>query len=216
MDNHESHLSDTAIDLARASGVVLVTICPHTSDPLQPLDIGVYVSVKSGYNFGLDTWHSNHPGQTFSIYEIAGVVGSIYAQAFSVSNILSGFRASGIYPLNPNIFPDSAFLCSYVANRSAPEANAQPDVLPNSSSQLVIDSILASVPSLADPQPSTSSADYQVDEPLSTNSTPSVAVTVCVSLTPEDICPYSKTGPRKQSNRGKEMYFSLPSQSFYS
>ncbi|CAH0729218.1 unnamed protein product, partial [Brenthis ino] len=39
------------------------------------------------------------------------------SEAFSQSNILSGFRKTGIHPYNPNIFTDEDFLCSAVTDR---------------------------------------------------------------------------------------------------
>ncbi|XP_023312194.1 uncharacterized protein LOC111692417 [Anoplophora glabripennis] len=42
MDNHESHISLRAIDLAKSNGVILLPIPPHTSHRLQPLDRCVY------------------------------------------------------------------------------------------------------------------------------------------------------------------------------
>ncbi|KAJ8926565.1 hypothetical protein NQ314_021058 [Rhamnusium bicolor] len=39
LDNHESHVSIQTIDLAKRSGVILVTFHPHTSHRMQPLDV---------------------------------------------------------------------------------------------------------------------------------------------------------------------------------
>lgn len=41
MDNHETHVSIQAITKAKENGIVLLTIPPHTSHKLQPLDMGV-------------------------------------------------------------------------------------------------------------------------------------------------------------------------------
>lgn len=41
MDNHESHLSLEALNLAKASGVTVLTLHPHTTARLQPLDVGL-------------------------------------------------------------------------------------------------------------------------------------------------------------------------------
>lgn len=38
MDNHEMHISIEIIDKASDNGIVLLTLPPHTSDNLQPLD----------------------------------------------------------------------------------------------------------------------------------------------------------------------------------
>ncbi|KAL0829616.1 hypothetical protein ABMA28_003122 [Loxostege sticticalis] len=41
MDNHESHLSVEALDLAKQSGVTILTLHPHTTAKMQPLDVGL-------------------------------------------------------------------------------------------------------------------------------------------------------------------------------
>ena len=50
LDNHESHISLRAIDKAVSSGIVMLTIPPHTSHRLQPLDKSVFGPLKSSYN----------------------------------------------------------------------------------------------------------------------------------------------------------------------
>ncbi|XP_072377877.1 uncharacterized protein [Diabrotica undecimpunctata] len=41
IDNHESHLSITALDFAKENGIILLTLPPHCSHKLQPLDVAV-------------------------------------------------------------------------------------------------------------------------------------------------------------------------------
>ncbi|CAH2021965.1 unnamed protein product [Acanthoscelides obtectus] len=69
MDNHESHLSIEAIQLAKDCGVNLLTIHPHTSGKLQPLDVGVFSAFKVYYNAGIDSWLMTHPGKPVTIYD---------------------------------------------------------------------------------------------------------------------------------------------------
>lgn len=74
MDNQESHLSLEVLDTAKESDVVILTLPPHTSNKLQPLDICVFGPFKTFYNQGLDYWHIINLGKTFSIYEIPKIV----------------------------------------------------------------------------------------------------------------------------------------------
>ncbi|XP_004207287.1 uncharacterized protein LOC101240724 isoform X1 [Hydra vulgaris] len=39
MDNHESHVNISVIELAKNSGIVLMTFHPHTTHKMQPLDV---------------------------------------------------------------------------------------------------------------------------------------------------------------------------------
>lgn len=50
MDNHESHISIPTIRLAKENGVILVTLHPHTSNKMQPLDKSVFGPFKTYYN----------------------------------------------------------------------------------------------------------------------------------------------------------------------
>jgi len=54
LDNVESHITIKTIDLARENGVVLLTLPPHTSHRLQPLDRAVNGPFKKAYNVAMD------------------------------------------------------------------------------------------------------------------------------------------------------------------
>lgn len=45
-DNHESHLSAAAINLAKENGVHILTFPPHCTNKLQSLDVGLYKPLK--------------------------------------------------------------------------------------------------------------------------------------------------------------------------
>lgn len=70
------------------------------------------------------------------IYCVAEIVGQAYPTAFTTSNITRGFRKSGIYLLDRNVFNDLDFLQSYVTDRPAsidPGSNISPTALPGPS-----------------------------------------------------------------------------------
>ena len=106
LDNHKSHISLKAVTTAKENGVVMLTLPPHTSHRLQPLDKTVYGPLKTYFNRATDGWMRTHPGRTVSIYEVAELVKQAFMPAMTPTNITSGFRATGIFPFNRNIFPD--------------------------------------------------------------------------------------------------------------
>ncbi|KAJ4935245.1 hypothetical protein JOQ06_016781, partial [Pogonophryne albipinna] len=69
LDNHESHISLKSVTIAKENGVIMLTLPPHTSHRLQPLDKTVYGPLKTYYNRAMDGWMRSHPGRTVSIYE---------------------------------------------------------------------------------------------------------------------------------------------------
>lgn len=121
LDNHSTHCTVEIIDKARENGIILLTFPPHTSHKLQPLDRTVFGSLKAHYNRAVREWLATNPGKTFNIYNVASVLGKIFSDAFSTRNIINGFKVSGIYPLNQNIFTEEEFLSSYVTDRPVEE-----------------------------------------------------------------------------------------------
>lgn len=84
------------INMARKNGIILLTLPPHCSHRLQPLDVSVYGPFKGYYNSAADKWMLNHPGMTISIYEIAELVGEAFPRAFTPMNIQKGFLKTNL------------------------------------------------------------------------------------------------------------------------
>lgn len=108
-DNHESHISIEVIDLCKESGVVLLTIPPHCSHRLQPLDVAVYGPLKRYYSNACTSWLHANPGVPMTIMNIASCFGTAYQAAFTPKNIASAFRETGIWPFNKDIFTADDF-----------------------------------------------------------------------------------------------------------
>lgn len=49
LDNHAAHLNLESIELARKNGVIMVSVPPHTTHKLQPLDVTLFKSFKDGF-----------------------------------------------------------------------------------------------------------------------------------------------------------------------
>lgn len=125
MDNHETHISIAIINMAKENGIILLTLPPHTSDNLQPLDRCVFGPFKTQYNKAADRWMLNHPGKPISIYDVAEIIGEAYPISFTPSNIIKSFEVSGICPFNKNKFTEEDFSCSYVTDRPDPTTLAK-------------------------------------------------------------------------------------------
>ncbi|KAJ8960684.1 hypothetical protein NQ314_006042 [Rhamnusium bicolor] len=105
------------LEFCKSNGIMLLRLPPHTSRKLQPLDKAVYKSLKSNFNIACNDWMVMNPGKTITIYEVAGLLGIAYTKAFTPTNIINGFRSTGIWPLNRNIFSGEDFLSSSVTDR---------------------------------------------------------------------------------------------------
>ena len=70
-------------------------------------------NANMGYNF-YKSWNPLHN------YDIAGMAKEAYNTAFSKKNIESAFKATGIFPLNRDIYTDEDFLPAEVTYRLDP------------------------------------------------------------------------------------------------
>ena len=120
MDNHETHMSLAAVDLAKTNGIVLLTIPPHTSYRLQPLDRTVYGPFNNAYSVAMDGWMRSHPGQTVTIFDVPQIVKTAQAASMTNANIVSGFEKTGICPYNRTLFTDLDFAAANVTDRPDP------------------------------------------------------------------------------------------------
>lgn len=113
MDNHETHLSVEGIDYCKDNGIVILTLPPHTSNKLQPLDRTVFAPFKCFFNQAADDWMLAHPMQALTIYNLPSLCLKAWDKAATPTNIKSGFRCTGICPFNKNIFTEQDFVPCY-------------------------------------------------------------------------------------------------------
>ena len=59
----------------------------------------------------------NNAGHSMSIHAIPSIVSYAFPKAFTTSNITAGFRATGIWPFDQNIFGPEKFLPASTTNR---------------------------------------------------------------------------------------------------
>ncbi|CAK9296132.1 unnamed protein product [Gordionus sp. m RMFG-2023] len=96
----------------------MLTIPPHCSHKLQPLDKTVFGTFKNFYNNSIDNWMRNHIGKSFTIYDIPSIITMELPKATTPKNIQNGFLACGIYPYNPDVFSEDSYLISNDDNMS--------------------------------------------------------------------------------------------------
>ena len=123
LDNHDSHISLQAIDLAKENGIVMLTLPPHTSHRLQPLDRSVYGPFKTAFNRAMDGWLRSNPGRTVTIYEIPQLVNEAHMAAITPANSMSGFKSTGIYPYNRQIFTELDFAAAQTTDQPMSDVN---------------------------------------------------------------------------------------------
>lgn len=121
VDGHTAHTkSIEVLDYCSENGVILLSLPPHTTHKLQPLDVSIFGPIECYYNQAVQQWMKEHPGRTFGEYQLASAFCKAYGKAATVANASSGFRRTGIWPINRNIFQDYEFAPSSVTDRAIP------------------------------------------------------------------------------------------------
>ena len=72
-DGHASHISVEVIELARRNNIHLLCLPSHTTHLLQPLDVGVFKSLKSNYSKECQRYLAANPGRVITTEIIASI-----------------------------------------------------------------------------------------------------------------------------------------------
>ncbi|XP_044764429.1 uncharacterized protein LOC123320994 [Coccinella septempunctata] len=192
-DNHESHLSIETLNLAKDNGVVILTLPPHCSNKLQPLDVSVFGPFKTYYNSALDSWMMTNPGIPVTIFQIAECVGYAFDKSMTPNNIKAGFEKCGIVPFDSHVFGDGDFRMSSVTDREEPSKTSQGEITvetPTDKSEVL--------------EAHTGNKEIEL-----LNRTPEKNTSEAINFkSPEELFGYPKAKPRKTSNprkRGKSI-----------
>lgn len=105
-DGHSSLISMKIIDLANNENIRLVKFPSHLTDKMQPLDVSVFGPIKKTWNETL----VEH-GRTMMGNREARLQKYQFVDLHKIkpSNTTSGFRATGIFPINKGMVKDTWF-----------------------------------------------------------------------------------------------------------
>ena len=89
------------IELARSNDVHLLCLPSHTTHVLQPLDVGVFRSFKGNWSKACSKYLAANPGRVITSDKLASLIADAWPLSLTLLNIMSGFKKTGIYPINP-------------------------------------------------------------------------------------------------------------------
>ena len=102
VDGHSSHLNLEFIEICDKRRILILVLPPHSTHRLQPLDVSLFSPLARYYTNRLNTFISTAYGHTnICKRTFWGIFLPAWKQAFSASNIASGWSKTGIFPYNP-------------------------------------------------------------------------------------------------------------------
>ena len=94
-DWYGSHISIDIVTKARKENVILYCLPPHTTHVLQPLDVSVFVAVKRARGKILKDSKTTVCNAVVTKQVFPSLLSRLWDE-----HIVSGFRATGLHPLN--------------------------------------------------------------------------------------------------------------------
>ena len=87
----------------------MVTLVPHTSHRLQPLDRSVFGPMKPALKTAEQMWMSRSAASRITPSLLPAFFTDAYSSSAKKRFAINSFRRTGIFPFNRNIFSDSDF-----------------------------------------------------------------------------------------------------------
>ena len=101
-DNLGSHFSPKVINACVENNIIFICLPPNTTHLCQPLDVAVFRSAKIEWKDILDTWRRESRRKDNLPKDAFPSMLRKLMQRLKPSNLIAGFKATGICPLNSN------------------------------------------------------------------------------------------------------------------
>ena len=103
-DGHNSHLTYNTVKLAIDNNIIILCLPPHTSHALQPLDVGVFKSVKTAWRLIVDEQYQ-YKGKKLTKLNFPRLLAKLWTH-LEGANLVAGFKRSGMFPFNRHAVDD--------------------------------------------------------------------------------------------------------------
>lgn len=106
-DNLSSHLSHKVVNSCEKNNIAFICLLPNSTHLLQPLDVAFFAPLKKAWRSILLDWKLTSRGKKFATLpkeDFSKLLNDLMTSINKCSreNLISGFRACGLVPFNPN------------------------------------------------------------------------------------------------------------------
>ena len=97
MDNLKAHITLDAIEFARSHFIDVLTLPPHTSHRLQPLDVGFFGPLKTRLNEALMNWQNRNRYAKPTQHDIPAILKIPFNDSAKPDTAINAFSKTGIW-----------------------------------------------------------------------------------------------------------------------
>ncbi|KAJ8944633.1 hypothetical protein NQ318_004720 [Aromia moschata] len=102
IDGHSSHVTLELSNVCKELEIILICLYPNATRILQPADVAAFKPIKTGWKQALVAWRRENLNETLTKDKFAPILKKVVENFGKESTIKNGFRATGLYPFNPN------------------------------------------------------------------------------------------------------------------
>lgn len=123
LDGHSTHYNPVTIERAAEEKVIMFCLPPHSSHKTQPLDKGCFGPLKQYWRQECHSFITRNPGRVITRYDFSQLFSNAWSKAMTITNVVSGFKTTGIYPLDrstilPITYPESPAVRPQLSHRT--------------------------------------------------------------------------------------------------
>ncbi|KAL0821830.1 hypothetical protein ABMA28_005237 [Loxostege sticticalis] len=131
-DGAKCHLSVEALDAADNNDMVLYCLPSNTTHELQPLDKSVNKSFEHHWDQEVLNYLSASADRTLTKATFNKIFTRVWPKCMTHNNIVNGFKATGLFPFDPQVIPEEAFAPSVLSEIPCAQILSQQNLISNS------------------------------------------------------------------------------------
>ncbi len=108
LDGHSSHYNPSTLKMAAKESVIIFCLPPHCTHVAQPLDVSCFSALKRAWHQVCHQYTIDNPGKRVTRFQFSQLFSTAWLQAMTAKNVIAGFRACGVCPLDKTVFEVSA------------------------------------------------------------------------------------------------------------
>lgn len=110
----DTHLSYHVHQFCREKGINLVALFPNATHLLQPMDVAMFTTIKSGWKEQVHQWNVYHQNEPLRLRNFALLLKLALKNCITSIIFQNGFGKCGLFPWNSSVVENFS-ICKHIA-----------------------------------------------------------------------------------------------------